>query len=223
MGEKGLVLHTTDGGEHWVRQGAGQVPAVGLNGVYAPDASHAWAVGPAEEGDHYGTIVYTADAGSTWTKVPYTVTHTPVPTSYYLITVEGAGADEVWAVGRDQVVHVTVSAAGMQTSDQTPAFSSMMDINGVFAVNRKIVWAVADTSAIWRSLNGGKAWKKAYGGPQNLGYVFRVSALDKDHAWATTGDQTGHGQILYTANGGKKWTSQQLPANPQMWGISFVK
>jgi photosystem II stability/assembly factor-like uncharacterized protein len=50
-----------------------------------------------------------------------------------------------------------------------------------------------------------------------------VSALDKHHAWVTTGDYSGHGQILYTADAGKNWTPQTIPANPHMWGISFVK
>lgn len=221
VGANGTILHTTDGGERWVRQGAGQVPAVDLQGVYAADAFHAWVVGPPENGNNYGTILYTADGGETWSKVPYAITHTPPPSGCYLITVHGVNANEVWAVGRDQIIHVSVASSGIRATDQTPKFGGGYDINGVFAVNKKTVWAVADGSVIWRSVNGGKGWNKR--DPQGAGYVFRVSALDKHHAWATTGDYSGHGQILYTADGGKNWTPQQIPANPQMWGIAFVK
>jgi photosystem II stability/assembly factor-like uncharacterized protein len=221
VGANGLILHTTDGGQHWMRQGAGLVPTVGLQGVYAADASHAWVVGPAEGSNRYGTILYTADGGGTWTKVPYAITHTPPPVGYYLITVHGVGANEVWAVGRDQIIHVSVTSTGVRTSDQTPSFGGGYDINGVFAVNKKTVWAVADNSVIWRSVNGGKKWHER--SPQGAGYVFRVSALDKMHAWVTTGSYSGQGQILYTADGGKSWTPQPIPVNPQMWGISFVK
>lgn len=220
VGNNGLILHTTDGGERWVRQGEGRVPPVNLDGVYAADASHAWAVGENEAGQDYGTILRTTDGGETWLKVPYSITHNSHPSAVYLITVHGANASEVWAVGRDQIIHVSVTAGGIRATDQTPAVGDY-DINGVFAVNRKIVWAVADGGVIWRSVNGGKAWRKR--SPQGAGYAFRVSALDKKHAWATTGDYSGHGHILYTADGGRNWMSQQLPADPQMWGISFVK
>ena len=220
VGANGLILHTTDGGASWVRQGAGQVPGVSLQGVYAADFSHAWVVGAAEEGNDYGTIVHTADAGNTWSKVPYQVTHTPHTNVYHLITVHGVNAKEVWAVGHDQIIHVSVTAGGAQAVDQTQPFGDY-DINGVFAVSRRALWAVADNSTIWRSLNGGKEWTKR--NPQGAGYVLRVWALDKKHAWVTTGDYSGHGTILYTADGGKHWTSQNIPADPQMWGISFVK
>jgi photosystem II stability/assembly factor-like uncharacterized protein len=220
VGENGLILHTADGGQHWVRQGEGQAPAVAYNGVYAADALHAWAAGPEEPGNEYGTLVRTADGGKTWTKVPYTITHTAHPSGVYLITVHGAGADEVWAVGRDQIIHVSVHGSEVCVTDQTPDVGAY-DVNGVYAVSRKKLWAVADNSAAWRTLDGGKAWKKR--SPQGAGYLFRVWALDSKHAWVTTGDYTGHGSIQVTSDGGKSWTSQSIPADPQMWGISFVK
>jgi len=220
VGDNGLILHTTDGGQSWRRQGAGQVPAVSLQGVYAADAAHAWVVGESEEGKECGTILRTADGGETWSKVPYTIAHTPPPASPYLITVHGANANEVWAVGRGQIIHVSVASGGLRVTDQSPDIGDF-DINGVFAVNKKTVWAVADGSVIWRSLNGGKGWNKR--APQGAGYIFRVCALNKRHAWATTGDYSRHGQILYTDDGGKNWTPQFIPANPEMWGISFVK
>jgi len=221
VGANGLILHTTDGGERWVRQGAGQVPPVELNGVYAADASHAWAAGANEEGKEYGTILRTADGGETWSKVPYAITHTPPPSGCYLITIHGSNPNEVWAVGRDQIIHVAVTSTGIRATDQTPKFGGNFDINGVFAVNRKTAWAVADNSVIWRSANGGKGWNER--SPKAAGYVFRVYALDKHRAWVTTGDYSGHGQVLYTADGGKSWTPQPIPVDPQMWGISFVK
>ncbi len=223
VGLNGLILHTTDGGDRWVRQGVGQVPDVLLQGLYPGDASHAWIAGTYEEGRDCGTILYTDDAGETWTRVPYTVTHTPPPDTPPLISVHGAHPDEVWVVGRDQIVHARVTRRGFVTEDQTPTFINFLDINGVYAVDRKTVWAVADTSVMWRSLNGGKSWKERYSGPKNLGYVLRVWAWDATHVWVTTADQTQHGQVLYTADGGKNWVSQTLPADPEMWGIDFVR
>jgi len=221
VGANGLILHTRDGGLRWVRQGAGQVPPVELNGVYAADASHAWASGGNEEGKTYGTILRTTDGGETWSKVPYAITHKPPPSGCYLITIHGANANEVWAVGRDQIIHVSVASGGIRVTDQTPDFAGGFDINGIFAVNKKTVWAVADNSVSWRTVNRGKTWNER--SPEGAGYVFRVYALDKHRAWVTTGSYSGHGQILYTDDGGKNWTPQNIPADPQMWGISFVK
>lgn len=75
VGANGLILHTTDGGQSWKRQGAGQVPSVDLEGVYAADESHAWAVGTNETDKTYGTILRTADGEETWSRCP-----TPSPT-----------------------------------------------------------------------------------------------------------------------------------------------
>ncbi len=236
---EGVILRTKNGGQLWERQGIGQVPNVALNGVYAADASHVWVVGDNEEGNDYGTILLTTNGGSTWEKVPYKLSRTF--TSPYLITVDGANANEVWAVGRGQIVHISVNEFGFQSTpwpfgafnpfrtsrnisvtDQTPDFSSMYDINGVYALNQRTIWAVADLSNVWRSGNCGKAWTSQ---PAPLGgqYVLRVSAIDKRHAWATTSDQFGSGYLWNTSDGGTTWAAQNIPVATGMWGISFVR
>lgn len=222
VGAGGVILRTTNGGSSWERQGGGQIPAVDLSGVYAGDAYHVWVVGGPEEGNNYGTILHTTDGGGTWDKVPYTVTHNPSLISPYLITVHGANANDVWAVGRDQIMHISVTRKGITVTDQTPKFSDFMDVNGVFALNSHTVWTVGDSSNIWHTNNGGKAWILRNKGNYDHGYIFRVSAIDRLNAWATEGDQAGKGQILYTSNGGGSWTPQTIPVAPQMWGISFV-
>jgi photosystem II stability/assembly factor-like uncharacterized protein len=223
VGAGGAILRTTNGGCTWERQGAGQVPVVSLSGVYAADASHVWVVGGPEEGNRYGTILRTTDGGTTWAKVPYTITHDPSLTSFYLITVHGANANQVWTVGRAQIMHISVTSKGVTVTDQTQKFSNFMDVNGVFALNPLTVWAVGDSANIWRTDNGGKTWTLRNKGDYDHGYIFRVSAVNGLHAWASEGSAKGTGQILYTSNGGKTWTAQTIPAQPQIWGISFVR
>jgi photosystem II stability/assembly factor-like uncharacterized protein len=219
-GNKGVILRTRNGGVLWERQGIGQVPNVALNGVYASDASHVWVVGDNEEGNDYGTILRTTDGGATWEKVPYKLSRT-FP-SAYLITVDGANAHKVWAVGRGQVVRISVTSQGISVIDQTPNFSSSFDINGVYALNYRTLWAVADLSNVWRSGDGGKTWTSQ---PAPLGnqYVLRVSAIDPWHAWATTSDEFGSGQIWNTSDGGTTWSAQRIPVATGMWGISFLR
>ena len=61
----GVIIHTTDGGQTWVRQGEpGEVPDVGLRKVAAIDAQNAWIVG--EPADGYGVILRTHDGGRSW-------------------------------------------------------------------------------------------------------------------------------------------------------------
>jgi photosystem II stability/assembly factor-like uncharacterized protein len=56
---KALILHTTDGGDHWAAQDPGAV-GFDLAAVYALDARTAWAVGDGEQ------ILATSDGGATW-------------------------------------------------------------------------------------------------------------------------------------------------------------
>ena len=120
-------------------------------------------------------------------------------------------------------MHISVTRkGGVTVTDQTPKFSDFMDVNGVFALNSHTVWSVADSSNIWRTDNGGKAWVLKNNGSYDHGYIFRVAAVDKMNAWATEGDQEGNGQIIHTSDGGKNWIPQTIPVAPHMLGISFV-
>ena len=60
-----LLLHTTDGGQHWMDV---TPPGTGSGGVFAPtflDASRAWAA-TSREGNPVVTLCRTADGGRTW-------------------------------------------------------------------------------------------------------------------------------------------------------------
>ena len=57
------VLHTTDGGDTWRREGDEEdLDGLDLNGVSAIDGSTAWAVG------NQGLILHTTDGGKTWSE-----------------------------------------------------------------------------------------------------------------------------------------------------------
>ena len=58
----GVILHTTDGGENWTRQGSPDtIPNVPLSDVRAIDAYSAWVVG--NEYDNYAVILRTMIGG----------------------------------------------------------------------------------------------------------------------------------------------------------------
>jgi len=62
-GGYGTILHTTDGGVTWVRQGSpADIPNTNLLEVSAVDAQHAWVVGPGLHGVAPGIIAHTRNA-----------------------------------------------------------------------------------------------------------------------------------------------------------------
>jgi photosystem II stability/assembly factor-like uncharacterized protein len=63
VGEEGIILRTTDGGQSWVPQSNGQ--ASGLLGVYFTDTTNGTVVG------NDGVILRTTDGGQNW--IPQTI------------------------------------------------------------------------------------------------------------------------------------------------------
>jgi photosystem II stability/assembly factor-like uncharacterized protein len=59
VGDRGTILHTTDGGRRWRKQNSGTTSD--LRAVVFADTLSGWAVGTR------GTILHTGDGGSTWT------------------------------------------------------------------------------------------------------------------------------------------------------------
>ena len=217
--DEGVILRTRNGGDLWEPQAIGQAPNVQLQGVYASDPLHVWVVGPAGQGNDYGTILRTTDGGATWEKVPYTTP--PIVGSPYLITVDGANANQVWAVGRGQILHISVTSQGISVTVQKTF--GLLDVNGVYALNDQTIWAVEDGGDIWYSDDGGTTWNMQPQ-PSGAAYAFRVCAIDELHAWATAGGLPHTGAIWNTSDGGTTWAAQQIPVAPaSMWGISFVR
>jgi photosystem II stability/assembly factor-like uncharacterized protein len=75
----GTILHTTDSGNTWVRQGkAGEVPDVGLRSVSAVDEANAWVVGE-------NVILRTRDGGEHWVQQS-----APTDIEYWKVSFVGA-------------------------------------------------------------------------------------------------------------------------------------
>ena len=57
--DQGIILHTTDGGDHWLPLNSGTT--INLNSVqFLPDGKHGWAAGDK------GVILHTKDGGVRW-------------------------------------------------------------------------------------------------------------------------------------------------------------
>jgi len=88
-GESGVIMHTTDWGNHWILQKSGVTGD--LNSVACTDDLHCWISG------NKGTVLVTEDGGLNWSCVRLGVM-ADLQAVYFLDNVVG------WAVGRDGIV-----------------------------------------------------------------------------------------------------------------------
>jgi len=226
VGQKGLILHTKDGGRTWTRQAKDMAHHYSLQGVYASDASHVWAVGgltggcPDDKCSSY-IILHSTNGGRTWKLQTYE--YKPDGGGGYLISVHGLNAQTVWTVGNGTVMLTTDGGETWQNKNPY-GIGGFYDWNGVFAVNKNTVWAARDNDGIFKY--DGSQWHE-YAMPSDNGHEFyhllRVSALDPQRVWIVGNSPPSSGIILHTDTGGENWEVQDPGIDTGFGGVSFVK
>lgn len=197
----GVILHTTNGGENWTRQGSpNTIPKVPLLDVRAIDASNAWAVGGND--DHYGVILRTTDGGRTWIRYG-------TPGSVPDFSVLGIGAVDsklAWVVGSNGTIIHTEDGGKTWVQQTSNTKASLMK---VAVVNRYNAWIVGNTdngyAVILRTNDGGLTWTRQGNAStiETIGLI-DVTAADNRTAWTVGVGYT----ILKTIDGGASWQSQ---------------
>jgi photosystem II stability/assembly factor-like uncharacterized protein len=199
----GVILHTSNDGQLWVRQGlASDIPNAGLNNVKAVDRKTAWVVGNADSG--YGVILRTADAGVTWVRQG----RTGMVPNVAIFGVGPVDRTTAWAVGQAGVILRTHDRGQTWTRQ---ASGTTADLYEVEAVDAQTAWAVGGTTAgqgiILHTINGGRTWRRQGTAATIDGRNFiDLTAVNAQTAWAVG----GHGLLLKTADGGRHWRSQMV-------------
>jgi photosystem II stability/assembly factor-like uncharacterized protein len=197
----GVILHTTNDGQLWVRQGStSDVPDVELNNVKAVDSDTAWVVGNADSG--YGVVLRTSDAGLTWVRQggPGTIPDESI------FGVGPVDRETAWVVGENGTILRTDD--GGQTWTQQ-ASGTTADLYEVAAIDAQIAWVVGDIDngygVILHTTNGGQTWERQ-GSAATIGDrgFIDLTAVDAQTAWAVG----GHGLLVKTTDGGDSWQSQ---------------
>ncbi len=188
VGDDGLVLRSTDGGDSWEQVNVGATFT--LHAVaFTADGQAGWTVG------ENGIVRHTADGGQTWeTQLSGIGNH------LYGLYVHDA--QRAWAVGQNGHILATTDG-GISWKIQRAGGPSLYDIT--FAPDGQTGWAVGDVGYVWATTDGGATWTlEATGTNQNL----RGVVLDADgNLWVsgsfgTVGRRTPDGTWQFWSVGG---------------------
>jgi len=211
----GVILHTTNGGYLWVRQGAtNEVPNVGLNNVKAVDSHTVWVVGNSDSG--YGVILRTSDGGQTWVRQG----RPGMIPDVELFGVGAANRKTAWVVGAQGAILRTDDGGRTWIRQESGTTANLYE---VAVINPKIAWIIGDKdndyAVVLHTSNGGQTWERQ-GTAATLGaYAFiDVTAVNPRTAWAVGVD----GYVAKTTNGGASWRIQMGPALSHNNGVCGV-
>ncbi len=152
-----LLLHTTDGGKTWIRQGdAAQFPSKGFIDGGAIDVNTALLLAPP---DQTGESFYymTLDQGISWEKMSLTSKNSKSildPTQAYATDERG---EKIWVVGWPNLIKYRTELGGTYTTRDSPDPSNQRGFNLVKMGTENKVW-IGDSVQIWTSLDMGLTW-----------------------------------------------------------------
>ncbi|MBU1751990.1 MAG: hypothetical protein KKA73_30290, partial [Chloroflexi bacterium] len=201
----GTILHTTDSGETWVRQGSTQtVPNTTLHEVSAVDAQHAWIVGDQ-------SILRTRDGGQTWQTQTLP---TGLPAGFELLGLKALDANTVYVVGTSSVLLHTTDGATWSQMAVGAGVPGNVEFQTVDAVDTSHIWAVgavgertSSVIAFYDGVEWGLQPTPVFTNP-DTDAVIGVSAIDQLHVWAVGGWGM---PLLTTADGGATWQVSDHP------------
>jgi len=210
-GDSGVVCHTTDGGQTWVKQETGVSNS--LFDLFILDRSYGWAVGLqyAQDTSWYGTVlIRTTNGGATWTRRNLQ--------GEYFYTIMFFDSVNGWMAGHNGKVRKTTD--GGSSWVPAPVDSSIVSgfpINHLDFYSRNYGFGLGGrvdaAGVIWRTTNGGARWAAVDPGGDGEP-LHGLHYIDSLHVIAVGGDFDLGSGIIRTKDGGETWQYTFL----RIWG-----
>lgn len=219
--KQGYIVHTSDGGLHWVLQGDSLYKNWDLifQAVNFTDTMNGWALAESFFPSSNIHLAMTTDGGTSW--------------SWVDTDLDGGGGMGVaggsilgdlfffdsttgWAAGGlGQVIHTEDGVNWSKESLNCGYPSCLQRIYGIYFTDKNHGWLA--TQGLYSTTDGGTNWEPA----KNISSTdFRdIQFLDTLNGW-TAGDS---GILLNTDNGGITWSSVESSTNHNLNALSFVE
>jgi photosystem II stability/assembly factor-like uncharacterized protein len=235
VGKSALILHTADGGKTWTPQKSPIPPEKHLFKLAAVDGRTAWAVGD------WGAMTVTHDAGQTWedrslgivtVKVDATAERTTNTITDDIILNDVSFPDPRHGFVAGEFGTLLVTADGGQTWEKREV-GTEKTLFGVCFVSADEGWVVGIDGLILHTHDGGRSWDVQHGAAEagsieDLGFLetLKNPGLYGVEVRGQYGVVVGDtGKLMISENGGKTWTSRELPEKQRLvWlrGVSIV-
>lgn len=189
------ILHTTDGGENWVRQPVNSTQAP-LEKVFFTNNQVGWAWG-------MDTLLQTIDGGNNW-NLKYTFDYHATLRSMFFLN------ENIGWLNYNDIILKTTDGGSIWFNQTNP---TQYDLGNVKFFNDTIGWAVG--SEIYKSTDGGNSWTEQRGFNHNN--LFQIEIINENIIWAA-----GAGTLWYTDNGGEDWIQVNCKTASTIVSFSFV-
>jgi photosystem II stability/assembly factor-like uncharacterized protein len=233
VGQHGTILHTTNGGQAWTRQTSGVesredpvsgdiIPGETLLGVDFIDPLHGCVVGTR------GTILYTADGGTTWDRML-----NPDPIQATLTSVDMVDADFIFACGHFGRIlfayDVSFLGAGGTWERLNVPYGE--HLHAIKMVDANTGWVVGQNGRVLRTVDGGVIWdsQREEFGPERELYAADFFAIPlttpvgQPQRYKYVGWAAGaNGRMYRTTDGGTSWTQVKVGTIHTLRGMRFT-
>ena len=179
-----VYLHTTDGGKTW--RHVTSAPKPGITSLAAVSGETVW--GAARH------VIRSTDGGRHW----WTCTKRVVT------AVSAVTSSQAWAVGPKGLVIHTIDGGHHWKLQPSGVRAGLRD---VFFVDARHGWAGGESGTLLRTTDGGRRW--VHVGVAFKGAISQVVFGDAEHGIALG---TFSRAFLVTADGGRTWSRERLPA-----------
>ncbi len=220
-GEKGIIIHTSDGGTTWEEQKTGI--DVDLESIYFADKLHGMAIGKKwQAGQCMGVTLNTEDGGKTWKKE-----YIEIPKDF--ISVFILDLKNAWAVGNmGTLYHITDEGrvwnkidAGIGENIYEVRF---VDSSEGWIRTEEKIGDMESKAILLHTADGGKTWEK-----QDMGFINSIITFDfadPCNGWSTgmeeKEDYKFSALIKHTSDGGKTWENQEQVNSIVFYSIYFL-